>query len=77
MRAVDDVVTGKTDDECFSSHSFHEHCPWFAAQVLEPSSGTFQPHLHQNPYLNYRLRLSVGTKFQFSDLSIDMIETNH
>ena len=51
--------------------------PLFLPEKPDYSSGTFQPYLHQNPYLNYRPRLSVGTRFQFSDLSVDMIETNH
>ena len=37
VRTVNEVITGRTDDEGFSSHTAHELCPWFIAQILEPS----------------------------------------
>ena len=34
---MDEIIAGGTDDEGFSPHTPHELCPWFRAQVLEPS----------------------------------------
>ena len=34
---MDDVVTGRTDDERLSSHTLHGNSPWFRSQILETS----------------------------------------
>ena len=37
VRVEDEIITGRTDDEGFSSHSFHGLGPWFVSQILETS----------------------------------------